>query len=65
VYYPVTRLNQMPNHLRGDGSITPGFELLKGKSLDVINDFKIGFGEYVQIESTHEVNRNSMKSRTE
>jgi hypothetical protein len=65
VYYVVTRLNQMPNHLRGDGSITPDFELLKGRKLDFNIDFKIGFGEYVQTESLHEVNRNSMKSRTE
>jgi hypothetical protein len=51
VYYIVTRLNQMTNHLRGDGSITLGFELLKSRKLDVNIDFKIGFGEYVNRES--------------
>jgi hypothetical protein len=55
----------MPNHHSGDGSIISSFEQMKGRKVNYNVDLKLGFGEYVQVKNLHEINRNTMITRTE
>lgn len=62
VSFCVSRLNMVKSSLRIDD--TPPIEIFQNRKTDVKRDLRIGFGEYVQVESPNIV-KNSMEARSQ
>lgn len=61
VMFAVSRINLMPSNVRVDS--TSPREMFLGRKTDYKKDIRIGFGDYVQVDSLHST-RNDMTPRT-